>query len=222
MMEIILDKGENNYLRYECLFMVSAKGKTYEGIPIGEYFIQIFKEEKGLKAMAATRLGGMKYKPALDILIQSAKEDSLKPIMALGDMGDKEALPVLFDLLKGGKYRKARVCEALGKIGGEEAIDTLINIALNDKDHWVRYSAKKGLAFSEDDRAYEFLIKHKEVKALARAGRFGVIRAYKALKKIGTPKALEELRKLSTPEGMPVKKFREKAKEVFKEVESEK
>jgi len=223
MMDIILDKSENIMLKNKCLFSLSAKGTTtYKEKPIGEYLMQISKEEKELKGEAEIKLGMMKYRPALDMLIQSAKEDSLKPIMALGYMRDKKALPVLFNLLKGGKYRRARVCDALGKIGGDEAIDTLINIALNDKDHWVRYSAKKGLAFSENDRAYEFLIKHKEVKALARAGRFGAIRAYKALKKIGTPKALEELRKLSTPQGSPVKEFREKAKEVLKEVESKK
>jgi len=222
MMDIILDKSENIMLKNKCLFSLSAKGTTtYKEKPIGEYLMQISKEEKELKGEAEIKLGMMKYRPALDMLIQSAKEDSLKPIMALGYMRDKKALSVLFNLLKGGKYRRARVCDALGKIGGDEAIDTLINIALNDKDHWVRYSAKKGLAFSEDDRAYEFLVQHQCVKALGRAAWFGKDKALDALVQIGTPEALKKLSWLSTLKGSGVPEIKHRAKVLLKEIEVE-
>lgn len=220
MMEIILDKSENDYLRYECLFMVPARGKTYKGKPIGEYFIQIFKEEKELRAMAAIRLGGIKYEPALDLLIQAAKEDSFKPIKALGYMGDKKALPVLFDLLKDKKYR-ARIAGQLGKFGSEEAIDTLINIVKNDKDSFVRYCAGDGLALSEDNRAYDFLIERKAGGALGEAAMRGRMKALDALKEIGTPGAIKKLRWISSDGSSASKKIKNKAKIILKEFESE-
>jgi len=223
MMEIILDKSENDYLRYECLFMVPAKGKTYKGKPIGEYFMEIFKDEKEaerIRAWAAIRLGGIKYKPAFELLLQAVKEDSLKPIYALADMGDRRALPVLFSLLKDKKYR-VYVVEALGLIGGEEAIDTLINIFENDKDRFVRYCAADALARSKSNKAYKVLIKHKAVGALGEAARRGHVKALDALKDIGTSEALEKLRWLSTKGGSGSKKIRERAKVLLKEFKGE-
>ncbi len=228
MMEIILDESENVWVREECLFMVPAKGKTYKGKPIVEYFMQIFKEEKevGLRDMAATRLGGIKYKLAIDLLLQAIGEDTSKVsrvvmVRALGNIGDKRALPGMFALLKD-KELKGYVAEQLGKIGGgEEVVDTLISLFENDKDSFVRYCAGCGLARSRSDKAYKVFIKHKAVMTLGEVAGHGSLKALDALKEIGTPKALEKLRWLSTRQGSRSKKIREKAKELLKEIEGE-
>jgi HEAT repeat protein len=221
MMEIITDNSENQNLRSECLFMVPAKGETYGGKPIGEYLIQIFREEKELRPMAAMRLGSIKYEPALDILIQSAKEDSLKPIMALGAMGNKRALPVMFDLLKEKKYR-AQIAEQMGRIGGSDVMDTLMNLAVKDEDPIVRSCAKMGLAWTDNEKAYEFLIKNHCVETLGRAAWYGRFKALYALKKVGTPKAIKKLKWLSNLEGSGMPDIRNAAKELLKEIEYEK
>lgn len=222
MMDIILDKNENVYLRKKCLFEVPAKDKSFKGKPIGEYIIQIFKEEKEIREEASFKLGLIKYKPALDLLIQAIKEDSfgVKPIRALGYMGDKRAIPAMFSLLNDKEYR-AFVAEQMGRIGGDEAIDTLIDIVKNDKDSFVRYCASNGLAFSEDEKAYQFLISRKMVRPLAEAARLGQIKALNALKEIGTPEAIEKLRWFSTKGGTSSEKIREQAKILLKEVRAE-
>jgi len=225
MMEIILDKSDNQHVRSKCISEVPAIGKSYQGKPIGDYILKIFKEEKELRFNAARALGYLKYKPAIEVLLESFEKDTsemsrIVMVRSLGYIGDKGVLPGMFTALKDKKIR-GYAAEQLGKIGGAESIDTLINIVKNDKDSFVRYCAANGLALSENERAYEFLINRKAVRALGEAARRGHVKALDALKDIGTSEALEKLRWLSTKGGSGSKRIRERAKVLLKEFEGE-
>lgn len=226
MMEVILDGSDNKWVRSRCIFEVPTLGDTYQGEPIGNYLMEIFKEEEGLREDAARALGYLQYKPAIDLLLEYIEEDTSKMsrvimLNALGDMGDKRAFQGMFTLMKD-KELKGYVVKQLGKIGGEEVVDTLIHIFKNDKDSFVRYCAGKGLALSGNDRAYEFLINRKAVGVLGEAAIFGDrMKALDALKEIGTPGALKKLRWLSTKGSSASAKIRERAKVLVKELESE-
>jgi len=227
MMKIILDKSDNKSVRGECMHKVPKTGDTFKGKLIGEYLLAIFKDEKELRAQAARPLGYLKYEQGVDILlehVEKSKDVNLRIVMvrALGNIGDKTAIPRMFSLLKDKKIR-AFVAEQLGRIGGEEVVDTLIRIVENDKDSFVQYLAAKGLALTEDNKAYKFLIERKETDALGSAAWEGrKMRALDALKEIGTPEAIEELRRLSLRGRSVSPEIREKAKVLLRGVENEK
>jgi len=223
MMEVILDKNDDRRVRHRCILEVPATGDIYKGEPIGEYILKIFKEEEGLRPNAARSLGYLKYRSAVEVLIEYIERDTSKisrkaMLNALGDIGDKESLPLLYSLLRKGEF-KGSVLTQLGKIGGEETVDTLMNIVEKNGDSFVRYCALNGLALSGNDKAYDFLIKRKEINALGNAAVQGnQTKALEALKEIKTPEAIAKLRWLSGKGTSTSEKVKTKAKVLLKEL----
>jgi hypothetical protein len=223
MMEVILDKSDDKRVRHRCILDVPAIGDTYNGQPIGEYIIEIFKKEKELRNNSAYALGYLKYTPAIGVLLEYIKNDTSKMtrvvmVRALGYIGDKKALQGMFSLLKEEEL-KPYVAEQIGKIGGEEAVDTLINIVERDIDSFVRYCALNGLAFSGNERAYDFLIKRKEIHALGNAVVEGnQTKALETLKEIKTPEAVAKIRWLSKKGTPTSEKIKVQAKDILEEL----
>jgi HEAT repeat protein len=100
-----------------------------------------------VRSEAASRLGEIKAKEAVDELVKLLQEDRDSLVRshaaaALGDLGEEaeEAVKSLVETLKKDMIVGVRLeaAVALGNIGSEEAIPELTKIAMEDKDIRVR------------------------------------------------------------------------------------
>lgn len=113
-----------------------------------EQLIKNLKDRDGwVRSRAATRLGELKAKEAVDELAKILQEDRDSLVRssaaaALGDLGAEaeEAVGTLIQTLKTDQIVGVRLeaAVALGSIGDEDAVNELTKIALEDEDIRVR------------------------------------------------------------------------------------
>jgi len=113
-----------------------------------EQLIKNLKDRDGwVRSRAATRLGELKAKEAVEELAKILKEDRDSLVRssaaaALGDLGNEaeEAVGTLIETLKTDRIVGVRLeaAVALGSIGDEDAVNELTKIALEDEDIRVR------------------------------------------------------------------------------------
>ena len=116
-----------------------------------EQLIRNLKDRDGwVRSRAATRLGEIKAKEAVEELAKILKEDRDSLVRssaaaALGDLGNEaqEAVGTLIETLKTDQIVGVRLeaAVALGSIGAENAVNELTKIALEDEDIRVRSKA---------------------------------------------------------------------------------
>lgn len=147
-------KGKNNYtplkkFTYEVGYILTYNDKQIQQL------IKNLKDRDGwIRSKAASKLGEIKAKEAIDELTKILQEDRDSLVRssaaaALGDLGfeAKEAVAVLIETMKKDKIVGVRLeaAVALGNIGSENAIAELTKIALEDEDIRVRSWAADAL-----------------------------------------------------------------------------
>ncbi|NHJ85102.1 MAG: HEAT repeat domain-containing protein [Asgard group archaeon] len=120
---------------------------TYDEKQLNQLLKNLKDRDGWIRSKAASRLGEIKAKEALDELAKILKEDRDSLVRssaaaALGDLGQEaqEAVKILIETMKSDKIVGVRLeaAVALGNIGSEEAIPELTKIALEDDDIRVR------------------------------------------------------------------------------------
>lgn len=120
---------------------------TYDEKQLNQLLKNLKDRDGWIRSKAASRLGEIKAKEALDELAKILKEDRDSLVRssaaaALGDLGQEaqEAVKILVETMKSDKIVGVRLeaAVALGNIGSEEAIPELTKIALEDDDIRVR------------------------------------------------------------------------------------
>ena len=127
---------------------------SYERKELEELIRNLKNRDGWIRSKAASRLGELKVKEAIDELVEILKEDRDSMVRssaaaALGDFGReaKEAVEVLIDVMKRDQIIGVRLeaAVALGNIGDEDAVPALTKIALEDEDIRVRSWAADAL-----------------------------------------------------------------------------
>ncbi len=127
---------------------------SYDEKQLAQLLKNLQDRDGWVRSKAATRLGELKAKEAIDELTKLLKEDRDSLVRshaaaALGDLGPeaKEAVQILVDTMKKDKTVGVRLeaAVALGNIGDTTVIPELTKIAMEDDDIRVRSWAADAL-----------------------------------------------------------------------------
>ena len=130
---------------------------VYKGKTLSEWVKQTKDKSANSRAEAATALGGISNKAAIQALIECWRDENgivrRNAAFALKKIG-KPAVPALIKTMLGHKVAKCRqnAARTLGMIGDKSAVPSLGKALENDKDEGVRVNASYALSFIFTDR----------------------------------------------------------------------
>ncbi len=132
------------------------------GVELDRLIDQLKRNDSTMRAKAASALGRLGDKRAVEPLIAALKDNDarvrMSAALALAALGDKRAVEPLIAALKDEDRRvRSMSAMALNMLGDKRAVEPLI-AALKDEDRSVRLSASDALGNLGDKRAFEPLI----------------------------------------------------------------